>query len=350
MEVLEKYFLAQAAKGIVLTGQELRAYGQRQKLKDIPSLVLLRQMRLRNANTATFASYKKPEALMAPSYYRYGAIFIDYFIYQDSAKYRWHNGGCGGFILAAEAVSHQLAAVPVKSKSTASWEMATKQFIEVFFDGVVVIQSDREAALTSVKFAEKLKRDFGVEIVHLKQRQKAHLAERYGRYVKERLSVACSFNKKNNLNWTRHLISVIKEFNGRIITGTSFRRSSIDKTNFLDLLRQLHKIEDPDVLMNLSTSSNHSDRVKKKLWKYKVNDRVVLLRSANYQVGQKSSGVFTKFSTEGRFSTRQYVITRLILKRDKALSLIPAYELSYGGKKLSGMYYEREVKKVSFAE
>jgi hypothetical protein len=188
-----------------------------------------------------------------------------------------------------------------------------------------------------------------VEIRFIPNRGKSYLAERYLRYTKEHVALACKFNKKKDLNWTRHLSSVVKEWNGRIVPKTNYRRSTIDKTNFLDFLGQVHGTKDPDIMMNLGTSTHHSPRVQKALWRYKLGDRVVLLRASNYQVGEKTK-TWHKPSEEGRFGTRQYVISKLVLKRDKDMKLLPVYQLvNEKGEPLSGLWYEREIKKISFA-
>jgi hypothetical protein len=158
--------------------------------------------------------------------------------------------------------------------------------------------------------------------------------------------VATSFNKKNDFNWTRHVPYIVRQFNSRKVPGTNFTRNSVDKHNYLQVLSQQHGIEDPDVLMTTGTSSSYSDRAKKALWKYSKGQRVLLLRASNYQIGQKKLS-FEKPSVRGRFGPRAYYVTKLVMKRDRKMALVPVYELSEeaaGGKPLSGYYYENEVK------
>ena len=346
---MERRYLEQARQGIVMSPQDLLTWGKKQKhtqQQQLPTRAWLQNMRLKFAETAAFASAKKPQTFMAPSFTRWGTVMIDLGMYGDNAKTRWHNKGCGAFILGVECISKKLCVVPVSDKASASWQQAITIMVETEFDGVSVVLSDREAALTSATFRKAMQANFGVDIRHLKTRHKAFLAERYIRFVKERLSTAMRFNKPKDLNWTRHAVTLVKEFNSRVIEGTNVRRNDVNKNNYMHLLSQLMNVADPDVVMNMSTSANHSLRVQKALWRYAVGDLVLLLKGLT--AGEKAT-TFAKPSVWGRFNTSQvYTVSDLVLKRDQTMALVPVYKLSTMGKMLSGLFYERELKAALF--
>jgi hypothetical protein len=349
MEALEKRFLSEASRGIISTPEDLLAYGKKMKLSPLPSAASLSRMRERFPETAAFAHAAAPTTHMAPSFSRYGTVQIDLAMYGNDPRTRWHNGGCGSFILGVECISKCLFLQPVRDKTAATWQRAVQTMCETVYDGVTVVLADREAALTSPTFVAAVKKDFGVEIRYLKSRQGAHLAELYIRLAKDRLSISGQFNKRGDLNWTRAAASFVKDFNSRKVPGTNMVRSSINKNNYEALLSQLHGIRDPDVVANLGTRNALSPRVEKALFKLKVGDRVQLLRASNYQVGQTKAS-FEKASVTGSFGPRVYVVTKLVLRRGKDMTLCPVYQLAekMGGKPLSSFYYEREVKRVLF--
>ena len=352
--IMETKFKQQAARGIIMSVKDMSDWAKKTNLDPMPTAAEMRGMRFKFDETSRFAREAKTKVYMAPSFLRPGTVQTDLAVYGNDAKTRWHNKGCGMFIIGVDCLSHKLGVVPVANKTSASWERALWSFVETGFEGVTALQADRESALTSVKFIAKLKRDHGVEMYFLKTRQGAHLAELYIKFVKTRISIAMQFNKPKDLNWTRHAASIVKEFNARKIPGTSFTRNSVDKHNYLQVLSQMQHIKDPDLLNNIGTQTRHSERVKKALWRYQEGDVVRVSRAANYQVGQKKMS-FEKASVTGAWTKKRYVVTGLVLKRDVKMSLVPVYRVSEeeasggGGKQLSSLFYERELILVAAA-
>jgi hypothetical protein len=137
---------------------------------------------------------------------------------------------------------------------------------------------------------------------------------------------------------------VVRHFNSQTIKGTTFRRRDVNQGNYMQLLSQLYSTEDPDMIMNLGTSTRHSDRVRKAIWRFKEGDRVVALRAANYEVGQKKEK-HEKPSVAGRFGPRTYIVDKLILKNNWKLFLVPCYALrTESGRRLASLFYQRELK------
>jgi hypothetical protein len=154
------------------------------------------------------------------------------------------------------------------------------------------------------------------------------------------------FNKKNDFNWTRHVAYLTKKWNESKVAGSNMARNAVNKNTYMHVLSQQYDMEDPDVMMATGTTTRHSARVKKVLFRFSEGQRVLLLRASNYQPGQKKLS-FEKPSVKGRFGPRPYYVTKLVMKRDRKMALVPVYELSEqadGGKPLSGYFHEAEIK------
>jgi hypothetical protein len=178
METLLKHFEAEAAKGLPPSPAELLAWGRKRKLAGLPSLAELSGVRQLFPQTAAFTSFKKQKSHMGPSFIRYGSIQVDYAEYGNDARTRWHNGGMGGFIIGVENFSRKMAVYPTKSKSSEAWAAALQTMLETVFDGISVIQADRDSALTGATFLNYMSKRFGVRFHFLKIRAKSYLAER----------------------------------------------------------------------------------------------------------------------------------------------------------------------------
>jgi hypothetical protein len=345
LSALEAHFEDNLKRGIVLSAKELRDYAEKNKLP-VPPWSELRQFRHKWKSSAFFSNYRKPAALQGPSVYKYGCLQIDYAEYRPDLKRA--NGNCGGFILGVETLSKQLACVPTKDKTAASWRMAVKRMLETKFEGITVIYSDRDSAASS-KFRAAVLADFGVSWEFLRNRTKAFLVERYIKYCKEHFSIGLASNP-GNFNWTRFITPTLDRFNSQKIPGTDMKRKDVSKTNYMRLVSTLFNVEDPDVVTNIASSSNLSPRVQKALFKFKVGDLVVVLRKSQYVKGEKKT-TFEKPTTKGYFGSKTYKVVKLILKSNWKLSLVPVYALSsLHGSPLQGYFYSAELRKVGYRD
>ena len=111
----------------------------------------------------------------------------------------------------------------------------------------------------------------------------------------------------------------------------------------MSVLEALYGTENPDLLLNVSTSENFSRELGKKLWRYDVGQNVLLRVGASYV--EKKSSAFSKTSTTGSFSRRTYVVARRVLKSSGDLFLCPLYQLS----KVTGLVYEADLLPVNFS-
>jgi hypothetical protein len=242
-----------------------------------------------------------------------------------------------GFAVAVDMTSQKLAVVPMKNQSMSSWEGVVSFLFQTYFESVHTFVSDREATFTSEKFRKMMKARFSIDWYFMHVRNKAFLAERMIRYVKKRLSMSMSINKTNQ--WVQFVEPLTKHFNGQHRTGTHMKRNAIIKHNFLEMLNQLHKVDDVTHLFNISTSYQPPPpKYAKRIFKYKVGSFVLLRRKSDYATHEKQK-TFDKPSMIGAFGGVVYTIERRLLKNSANLFLTPVYKLT--GK--LGYFYEREL-------
>ena len=346
MEKLERYFEDRLKTGVVLSVAQMRAWCRRKKLT-VPKTKDLEGIRLKFKAAVQYAGIRKPAHLMSNAGGKYGCVQIDYAKYGYDAKSRYANGGMSGFLLGVETKTTKVAIIPTKDATAKSWERAIREMCEVHFDAVNVLQSDRDVVATSRHFREKLKNDLSVEIQYLPLRGKAYLAELMIRWSKAALSRAKLAS--GGLAWVPHVPGVMRHLNSGFVPGTTIRKNDVSKENYLQIDAEKFSTEDPDLLINLATSSHHSEKTRKAIFKYQMNDVVALSRHVNIRKGQRT-GTFFKPSVEGSWGTTElYRISKMVIRNSRDRYLVPVYGLvTLDGSKLPSLYYESEIKKVSF--
>lgn len=168
------------------------------------------------------------------------------------------------------------------------------------------------------------------------------------RFLKSRLSLALQLGYPKDLVWIDKIEGILADYNAGFIKGTDIPRDSVTKENFFSLLEKLTKSSDPTMLFNLSSSHNFSPWLQGKLWKYKIGDKVLVAREADYEAkGQQTTkgGSFFKRSVEGSWAPPVRTVTDLWLK-DSKYFLNPCYQVSG----LNGKFYQSELLPALFAE
>lgn len=234
-----------------------------------------------------------------------------------------------------------MAIEPVKSREQREFHRVIKRMVEVAYDGIRLLISDRETALTSLSFMRKMKKDFNINFMFLKSRSKSFLAERGIRTAKEALSIACSMNKSKK--WTEFIEPFLKSYNSKRIKGTTYKRSSVNRNNYMDFLRQVLKADDASIFFNVSSFSDKSLSGKNasKIWKFKVGEKVLLSQSADYTLDPKN---FPKKSVTGAYPSGViYEVTSRKLKTTSDMFLTPVYEIKGPKGEMSGIYYQTEL-------
>ncbi len=311
---LDKIFLKNIRKGVILTDGELKLFAQKKGVSLTESdLAIYRETwpdLIRYSDMRMTADPPFETILNA----KYATLFLDLAFIGEPR----HNSNFVGFVLACEVFTHTLGAIPFKKRTMPALEEAIEKLIRLTtLDEVVLILSDKETSLYSPQFAKKLRERYGIIIRYMPPPKKAYLAERYIRFVKTRLS-AC-MQVANTLNWIDMLSPLINHWNSQIVEGTKFRRKDVDRNNIFDFLEQKYDIKDFHSLLNVTRiGSLKSKKWREEIFQFEEGERVLVNARLT---GQR--GVFYKTSVKGHFSPTVYIIKRRYLGTTKKLGLVP---------------------------
>jgi hypothetical protein len=335
-KLLENIFVSKKEKsGVVLTVNQLYQLAL-QKLPTLKKHFVIEFVKKQSESARFSAPAKRPRRFQTISHPRIGLYFLDYAEFHKDWAY--HNKGCTGFLLAVENLTNRLFVYPSKGKSTSQWEQAVDNFVEQV-KNVNVIYTDRDAVATSKTFREKINNLYGVRWFFMVKGSKSYLAERYIRYVKEKLSQALEI--KQTKNWIQFVNNIVKEYNSERIEGTSFKRSTITTLNFNEFLNQRLKLNRHSALQKKIKLSNdatlliNSARIysrfiskewNKSIFKFDVGDKVYLARRADWK--NQKTGLFFKTSHWGTFGPSVYTVVNRHLRATKNFKgYVPVYSL-----------------------
>jgi hypothetical protein len=337
---MEDHYFAKARMGITLSVERLRAYAAKNKLgfneRQASSL------RYRWKQTAKYSRYRRPPKYVGSSVDRLGNLMID--LGEFHKKLAHFNRGCKYFIVGVDCLSQKLSCIPVKVKDQAAWEYAVKEMKAKHYRLIKTIITDRDTAVAGKAFQNRIKRELGINWIHLKNRSKAYKAERMIAFMKQRLSMALELNKKGDKNWVQHIDSIVNDYNEQFIKGTNIRRRDASKKNYMQILEQKLKTKDPTPYFNLAVSGDFSPQLAAKLFKYRVGQRVLLAIRADYTADVIDKGAFYKPTVRGNFG-KVYTISERLLKSNSDLFLSVVYRLQ----ELDGLFYDSELKPALFA-
>jgi len=245
-----------------------------------------------------------------------------------------------------DILSGRIECRPTTTKNGQAWEAAIMSVIRTSDMYITHLICDRDGVVLSSRWRKNLKRNYNISVSFLMARSKAFKSEIMIKYMKRKLSMSLQSNEKGDNSWIRHIDNIVDKYNSQPVPGTAIPRSAVNKHNYLDLLTALRKSTDATALFNISTSTNLSPWLSKKLFKYKINDLVLVARAADHTAkGQKTDGFF-KRSVEGSFSSTVRRVTGLVLK-DSHFFLTPTYRVSGLGRNL---YYESELAPCLFTD
>ena len=355
LDQIEQYFVSKLKKTkIAPTANQLLAYAKENKLSGIASADIYKYLRERVKHTAPHARPEKIRHFQTVGVPRPGMFFIDYAEFKK--EWAWHNDGCTGFLVAVENSTNRLFVLPVKGKSTSQWEKSIETFVELTRD-VRILLSDRDSVVTSSKFQKEIENKYGIRWHLLRKGNKSYLAERYIGFVKTKLAQSLSYVSEEEgrqvKRWIDFVQPLCESYNNEKIPGTTYRRKTINKTNFYHFLgQQMGLVVGQDLELKFNTFSVRSFVNKvwnKKIFKFQLGDKVRLARKANWKdADEKHKGAFEKTSYRGYFGTNIYTVSsrqlRTTRKRDR---LVPVYSLGEMGR--YNHFYEQELLKVDDA-
>jgi hypothetical protein len=343
---LYKFYYDRIKNGQIPSLKELQEFCRVNNLSNLCTVRQLRRLRYRWKATAVLSGWKSAAKYASSTIMKPGTLQIDlaYFM----SKYQVANRGFKYFLVGCDILTGRLYAVPTRNKKRESWENAILEMARQNEGELAHLISDRDAAVTSPAFRLRLKKDYGISWSFLRSRSHAHRAERAIFFLKRRLSQALNLNPKGDNSWVRHLPSILREYNSRVVPGTLIPRDSVTKFNYMEVLEELRASTDPTMLWNISASSNFSPFLQKKLFKFRVGDRVLVARAADYESrGQETQkgGSFFKRSVEGSYAPTVRTVTKLWLK-DSHFFLTPCYEVTG----IIGKLYESELIPALFSK
>lgn len=286
------------------------------------------------------AGKKRPKVFQTISVPRPGVFFVDYAeFHKEFAKF--NNKGCTGFLICVENLTNKLFIFPCKGKSTAEWEQAMQALIDN--TGYIrTIYSDRDSVATSPTFQKEMSEKYNIRWYFLRAKNKSYLAERYIRYVKEKLSQAMIIAQSKN--WIQFVPGLYREYNNEQVEGATFKRKAINEANFNDFLSQVFRLKNPELAFNRARIGPFQNvNWNKALFSFKPGDSVLIARKANWRE-KLVGGAFFKASHQGSFSPRVYTISGRQLRAAKGFK---KYVAVYSVTDLpETWFYEEDLKKV----
>jgi hypothetical protein len=310
MDQIRAHFESKARDtGVVLSTARLLEYAKAKGLS--VSKRKLVAFRKDHPLVAEFSPHRKTRYFASVGVLRPGVWFIDFAEYRKT--WSASNKGYVGFLLAVENVTHKLHVVPVTNKSSASWDGAITELVELRRD-VETLISDRDSVVTSDKFIGNLKKKYGVKWYYLYKNSKSWLAEVFIRYIKQKLSQATLASGRSR-QWARYLPAILADHNTAVIPGTSYRRQAVRKENWAHFLQQVLKSKEPEMRFSSSRIGDFRHGAwNAKIFKFKLGQRVLLAKKANWK---KPLSTFHKASVKGSFGSTPVTISGRQLRKTK---------------------------------
>lgn len=278
---------------------------------------------------------------MTNAYPRFGVWFVDHAVMFP--RYKNWNRGHNGFLCFVETLSNKTVILPVKDKTTGSWEQSVEKLIREYEGDVSVLVSDRDSAV-SKKFTARLRKQLGIRWIFLYNRNKAFKAERAIGFFKSRLSM--SMKGRESKNWVDFVPGLMNKYNAQYVRGTQIRRNDVSKRNYLDVLAQRYKTKSPSLFFNVSVGKKFLPQIAKKLWLFEVGDKVLLSKKAKYSSLKKT---FEKKTVEGNYDPEIFEITDRLIKTSSDFYLNPVYKIrGESSGPLQGSFYESELVPAKF--
>lgn len=346
MEQVQKHFRSKREKtGLAMNLRQLIAFVKEKKIPGVTRNQLAAFL-TGESDLAQFAPVRQVKQFQTVSVPHLGEYMIDYGEFHK--EWSGHNKGNTGFLVAVEQFTNRLFVCPSRNKNTDSWLEAIRIFVDLTRN-VRSISSDRDAVATSPRFQQQIVKDYGINWYFLKKNSKAFLAERYIRLVKQKLSQALLYKKTKN--WLQFVEPLMNDYNDDKIMGTSYKRKSVDRSNFNHLMQQITNMVNPDLLYNMShVAPFHNENWNKKIFKFDLGEKVLLSRLANWKksegdLDKTPSKVFLKASTHGGFGTKQFTISgRRLHVRKGHKNYVAVYSLQEMDNAVN--FYERELKSI----
>lgn len=363
----DHYFSTVRRGGITPSSHELKRYAVKNGLSVTADEI--NSLKVTKKPTAVFRKFTRPKGFISSSILKPGAVFVDLanfktFQNKEGKNVDWSgfNYGYVGFIAAADTLSGQLAAVPVKDKTQGEWARAIEILMTEHFPQARAIVSDRDSAVVKASFRKKIEEKYNVTWIFMKTMAKSAAAERAIRTLKSHLSMGLrarqeskTYKGRKRFNWVDMLEPFLDHFNSRKVKNTSIARKDVDKMNYVKVLNAKMGVADSTALQNarvLPPEMLGSGKNIRSVFRFEVGDSVILELGADFERtrSEKDSrrlkkNYFEKKSVKGSYSERPHKITERMLKSTSANALIPVYRLSGFG---NVWFYQRQLARVHY--
>lgn len=348
---VKKLFLDKYHKtGVALTASQLIDLAKKKKITPLPSKASIHRFIREDitelgqfSQPARDRKYNEHQTIGVP---KSGVYFIDYGEFHR--EWAGSNNKCTGFLVAVENLTNKLFALPTRGKDTTQWLDSIARFIEIARD-VKLIYSDRDSVATSERFRQSILDKYNIRWFFLKKGNKSYLAERYIGFVKRKLGQALARPNVAAKRWIDYLPPICSAYNDETIPGTKFKRGGINQINFNQFVGQLFKTNDQELTRYNSFKAGpfEQESWNRAIFKFKLGDRVRLLKKADWKNTKIGGNVFTKNSAEGAFSKTVYTIAGRQLRANRQFNrMIAVYSLSeFGEHHLH--FYENELVSVN---
>lgn len=167
-EKVQKHYFTNARKGIVLTAAELREYCKQQAWKPVPTEKKMRSLRHRWKYIGMHARWRRPPQYVGSSINKLGNIFVD--VAEFKRNLAVFNKNKYILLVGTDLLSQKIACIAYSNKSQASWARGLGEFIVHLFPSAGTIISDRDTAISSASFQKKIKEQYDVDWIHLRNR------------------------------------------------------------------------------------------------------------------------------------------------------------------------------------
>lgn len=309
------------------TKKELLIYAKKNKL-DV-AVTDVASVRKTWEPTAVRQNVRRPTTFQNIQIPQLGMLQMDYANFHEEWS-QW-NGGFLGFTVCVCSATGLMTAVPFKNRKMSSFEDCCETIIKSgIFPSITTICSDRESAVFSDTFQEKMLSKFGIRFAYLSRFSKAWQAERAISTIKRKLSTVMDSQLKkgggkfDSQKWLTHLATVLSHHNSLPVPGTKFIRSDVNDSNFLDFLDEKmathgqKKLKDATMLFN---TRKLDQRILPKTWleklfSFKLGDQVFASR-ASMPVKNKYPA---KATLVGNFKPDRFIISQAQLRSSNRTS------------------------------
>jgi hypothetical protein len=161
---LDKFFVDNFKNTVLVSARQMAEFAEKNQIPY--TMPYLSEMRSRFKFSAISAQYRKPHHFQAFAIPKYGLVHLDLAVFHP--QHRRQNDGFGAFLVAKEAISQQLAVLPVKNGTTKSWEAAVVALAEGKLNAIRVLVTDRDSAVKSEEFRKSVEKRFGITWTWLK--------------------------------------------------------------------------------------------------------------------------------------------------------------------------------------